>query len=175
MCHLTFLLLVYHFPSTSPQLSRRTITHSASVGSKFTNTQLSPFPVHRSASASDNFVSTNASEAGYERVRVACYVQITGSNATVPLQLYYNAKRRDHLSTASPEGVAYATSNDYVYLGTETVAAGCSNCIALSLFLPLSRYIYLSLYPSLALVSFLHSTVLWLKIGGDKETMVLLG
>lgn len=75
------------------------------------------FPL--SPSALDNFVSTNQSVPGYTQVRVSCYVRRQPDKDLVPLQLFYSAAHKDHLATASAEGVAYAKANGYSALGVQ--------------------------------------------------------
>jgi hypothetical protein len=50
---------------------------------------------------------------------VSCYVRRQPDKSLVPLQLFYSASRKDHLATASAEGVAYATANGYSSLGVQ--------------------------------------------------------
>ena len=72
-----------------------------------------------SAANADNFVSTNASFPLYTRVRVACFVKAQAGDGLTPLQLFYSAAHKDHLATASAEGIAYARANNYSFLGTQ--------------------------------------------------------
>ena len=53
-------------------------------------------------------------------VRVDCYVWTSDGNGTrVPLELYFNKERADHLATATAGGRVYALEHNYTLLGVQ--------------------------------------------------------
>jgi hypothetical protein len=62
-------------------------------------------------------LGTDLTYSGYEKVRTECYVWKRKGKNRIPLEVFYNAEREDHMTVASAEAKTLAIGNGYLKIG----------------------------------------------------------